>query len=176
MLYPKGKVPKIARDYLQAYFDYASKVSDGSLELARDSLNIMTPASTTQTSLHSGKDGFMQSVAQFIEGFGLKPLAVIENDAFGLDLVIEDPQHKRFGIGIECDAHCHPILETARAREIWRPKVLSKVIPHVHRVTSHGWYHRREEEMERLKLAIERALATTLKKTSSKYHLGGEKP
>ena len=82
----KRQCPKIARDYLQAYFDYASKISDGSLELARNSLNIMTPASTAQTSSRSEKDGFMRSVAQFIEGFGLKPLAVVENDAFGLDL------------------------------------------------------------------------------------------
>ena len=76
--------------------------------------------------------------------------------------MIEDPEKKRFGIGIECDAHCHPVLETARAREVWRPKVLRMEIPHVHRVTSYAWYHRRKEEMERLKQVLEEALGVML--------------
>ena len=53
-------------------------------------------------------------------------------------------------------------LETARAREVWRPKVLRMEIPHVHRVTSYAWYHRRKEEMERLKQVLEEALGIML--------------
>ena len=34
----KRQGPKNSRDYLQAYFDYASKISDGSLETARRAL------------------------------------------------------------------------------------------------------------------------------------------
>ena len=37
----KNQGPKNPRDYLQAYFDYASKISDGSLETARRSLDSM---------------------------------------------------------------------------------------------------------------------------------------
>ena len=37
----KRQGPKNSRDYLQAYFDYASKISDGSLETARRSLDSM---------------------------------------------------------------------------------------------------------------------------------------
>ena len=159
----KNQGPKNSRDFLQAYFDYASKLSDGSLEAARKSLESMASEnSSSQGSSNFDKDGFTRSVAAFIKSLGLKPSAIKENDAFGLDFVIEDPEKKRFGIGIECDAHCHPVLETARAREVWRPKVLRMEIPHVHRVTSYAWYHRRKEEMERLKQVLEEALGVIL--------------
>jgi hypothetical protein len=155
--------PKNSKDYLQAYFDYASKLSDGSLEAARKSLDRMASEnSSTQEISNADKDGFTRSVAAFIKSLGLNPFAIKENDAFGLDFVIEDPEKNRFGIGIECDAHCHPVLETARAREVWRPKVLRMGIPHVHRVTSYAWYHRRNEEMERLKKMLEEALRVML--------------
>ncbi|KTD47814.1 AAA domain-containing protein [Legionella quateirensis] len=165
----KRQEPKISRDYLQAYFDYASKISDGSLESANNSLNRMSSeVINSQTSFNSDKDGFVRSVATFIQNLGLKPLAIRENDAFGLDFVIEDPRNKRFGIGIECDAHCHSILATARAREVWRPKVLRMGIPYVHRISSYAWYHYREEEMERLKQILEKAIGIVFRKTNVK--------
>lgn len=160
--------PKSPRDYLQAYFDYASKISDGSLDAARTSLSRMASATPiSQISSNFDKDGFIRSVAAFIKSLGLTPSAIKEDDAFGLDFVIENPDKKQFGIGIECDAHCHPLLKTARAREVWRPKVLQMEIPHVHRVTSYAWYHRRIEEMERLKQVIEDALCIKLKSKSN---------
>ena len=121
----KSQDPKKSRDYLQAYFDYASKRSDGSLESAQKCLYRMASKNpSSQESSNFDKDGFIRSVATFIKSLGLKPSAIKENDAFGLDFVLEDPEKKHFGIGIECDAHCHPILETARAREVWRSIVL----------------------------------------------------
>lgn len=170
----KRQEPKNSRDYLQIYFDYASKISEGSLETARRSLDSMaSDKHTAQTSSHFDKDGFIRSVAAFIRSLGLNPSAIKENDAFGLDFVIEDTEKKRFGIGIECDTHCHPILETARAREVWRPKVLRMEIPHVHRVTSYAWYHRRKEERDRLKQVLEEALGVVLTETPIQVSSGG---
>jgi len=155
----KGREPRNSRDYLQAYFDYASSISDGALEAASSSLNrLISGVKSSQESSCGSKDGFLKSVANFIKSLGLNPLAIKENDAFGLDFVIEDPKNKRFGIGIECDAHCHEILKVARAREVWRPKVLNMGIPYVHRVPSYAWYHNRNEEVERLKEALKIAL------------------
>jgi primosomal replication protein N'' len=124
----------------------------------------MTSLSCTNDAAHSvHKDGFVRSVGDFISSLGLNPSSRTQSDAFGLDFVLEDPRHKRFGIGIECDAYNHPILDSAYAREIWRPKLLSLGIPQIYRVTSYGWYHQRNEEMERLKKALEQALGITLK-------------
>ncbi len=167
----KKQRPKNPRDYLQAYFDYAFKVSEGSLDLARKSLNRMASENPIISSSF-GKDEFVRSVATFIRSLDLKILFNKENDIFDLDLIIEDPQKKHFVIGIECDAPCHPILKTARIREIWRPKVLSKAIPHVHRITSYAWFHQRKTEMERLKRLLEDNLGIILTEKFSK--LGSE--
>lgn len=163
----KGSEPKNSRDYLQAYFDYASNASDGFLEAADKSLHrLVSGNSVTQSESSFGKDGFLISVEKFIKSLGFNPVSIKEGDAFGLDFAIEDAENKCFGIGIECDAHCHEILKAARAREVWRPKVLNKGIPYVHRVQSYDWYHRRVEEEGRLKEAIEIALGVTLERGS----------
>lgn len=165
----KRQAPKCPRDYLQAYLDYASKLSNGSIEDAHISLKRITSESSSITSsIGIKRDGFIISVESFIKSLGLVPLAIKEHDAFGLDFVIEDLQEKRFGIGIECDAHCHPILETARAREIWRPKVLRLGIPHVYRISSYSWYHHRNEEMQNLKRVLEKALKVNLTENAKK--------
>ena len=153
------RAPKIPRDYLQAYFYYATQLSEGALAQARLSLDRMAYGTiSAQQSSNYDKDGFIRSVQLFINSLGIDPLVVNENDAFGLDFVIEDKKEKRFAIGIECDAHCHPILSTARAREIWRPSVLKMGIPYVHRVSCYAWYHHRNEERAYLKKVLEQAL------------------
>ncbi|MCW8444196.1 AAA domain-containing protein [Fluoribacter gormanii] len=166
----KRQPPQIPRDYIQAYFHYASKISDGFIAEAYNFLGAIN-TNTTQTGhdFSFDKDGFINSVAKFIKGLGLNPLSIKENDAFGLDLVIEDLNKKRFAIGIECDAHCHSILANARAREIWRPKVLNMEIPYIHRVTSFGWYHKRKIEMQNLIQVLEVALDIELKHNFSTH-------
>ena len=76
---------------------------------------------------------------------------------------VRDERTGVFGIGIECDAPRHELLRRARAREIWRPAVLARAIPMVHRVASYGWYHRPEQERMRLRAAIQTALSGGLK-------------
>lgn len=166
----KRQAPQIPRDYIQAYFHYASKISDGFISEAYNFLGTIN-LNTTQPGhdFSFDKDGFINSVAKFIKGLGLNPLSIKENDAFGLDLVIEDLKKKRFAIGIECDAHCHSILANARAREIWRPKVLNMEIPYIHRVTSFGWYHKRQIEMQNLIQVLEVALDIELKHNFSTH-------
>ena len=52
----------------------------------------------------------------------------------------------------------HPLLKNARAREVWRPQVLKRSLPALHRVTSQGWYHDGEQERRFLLNAIKMAL------------------
>jgi hypothetical protein len=80
-------------------------------------------------------------------------------DAFGLDLALEHPETGLFAMGIECDAPQHPFLTKARYREIWRPALLKRAVPHLHRVTSRGWYQQSTQERQRLQKAIEAALS-----------------
>ncbi|MEO1600413.1 MAG: AAA domain-containing protein [Pseudomonadota bacterium] len=154
--------PSRPRDYLQAYLHYAALVSDGRLEEQRDMLRVFRK-SRQQTDDRAGggrRDGFIDAIGREIEALGYHADRADDGTAFGVDFAIRHPDHGLYGIGIECDAPCNPILATARAREIWRPQVLKMAVPHVHRVHSRDWYQDRADERRRLATAIETALAS----------------
>ncbi len=146
------------RDYLQAYFEYARAISAGELDTARALLGRLSPEQRRQTVGNGDLDGFQASVAEEIRRIGWTPAEAGDEGAFGLDFAIEDPRTGLYGIGIECDAPRHPLLAAGRAREMWRPMVLGRSIPMLHRVSSHRWFHEPERERLRLRDAIERAM------------------
>jgi primosomal replication protein N'' len=153
-----GRAPSRPRDFLQAYLDYALKIATGELDMARAASERLGPQHRSRS--RSGyEDGFSASVRSFIRELGHVPVQANDGDAFGLDFAIRNSRTGLFGIGIECDAPRHELLHHARAREIWRPAVLSRAIPKVHRVDSHAWYHRPVEERKRLRIELENALS-----------------
>ena len=155
-----GRAPNKPRDYLQAYLDYAARMSSGDLEAARRSAARLSPRSPSRRhdAPHANGDGFVAAVEAHLRDLGYEPMPAAEGDAFGLDFAVEDPRTGLFGIGIECDAPRHGLLQRARAREIWRPNVLRRAILVVHRVSSYGWYHRPEDERRQLGAALRVAL------------------
>lgn len=152
--------PASPRDFLQAYMEYAKTVSGGDIEGSRALLERFKLAREDRQSSGNGaaQDGFSRDVAEFIQGLGYPIHSASDQDAFGLDFAIADPDTKLFAIGIECDAHRHDLLERARAREIWRPTVLRRAVPKLHRVSSAGWYHDPEKEKDRLRATIHSVL------------------
>jgi hypothetical protein len=153
------KRPSVPRDYLQAYLEYARMVSDGDADSRRALLGrLATERNVKLNGRSQERDGFTEAVETFLRGCGWKPALAHDGGAFGLDFAIEHPRTGLYAIGIECDAPRHRILETARAREVWRPRVLRQAVPNVHRVSSWGWVHTGEAERTRLQTAVERAL------------------
>ncbi len=148
--------PATPRDFLQGYLEYARCVSNAEFDSAKSLLKRMMVRRDGRTDARSQvvQDGFSQSVADYIESFGWQLVKASDDDAFGLDFAIEDPKTGLFAIGIECDAPRHELLASARAREVWRPSVLKRAVPKIHRVSSHAWYHSPEEERRRLSDAI----------------------
>jgi primosomal replication protein N'' len=152
--------PARPRDYLQAYLEYARTVSDGAPDSGRALLGRLGPERAFERSTGGNeRDGFSDAVEEFLCGQGWEPADANDGGAFGLDFAIENPRTGLYAIGIECDAPRHRILETARAREVWRPKVLRHALPHVHRVSSYGWLHGGDAERARLRSAVEKALS-----------------
>ncbi|MBY8823220.1 AAA domain-containing protein [Sphingomonas colocasiae] len=147
------------RDFLQAWFEYARCISEGELDAAEALLTRLTPEQrrTVRRDDRLG-DGLEAAVAGEIRRLGWEPAPVNDEGAFGLDFAIEDPRTGLYGIGIECDAPRHGLLETARAREMWRPGVLKRSIPVIHRVSSHRWFHDPEHEKARLRAVIAKAM------------------
>ncbi len=153
--------PSIPRDYLQGYLEYARAMSDGEFESGRTLLGRLTVGRADLRSRDTAEnDGFTSAVAAYLTKMGVKAQGANDGSAFGVDFAVEDPATGLFGIGIECDAPRHRILKSARARELWRPAVLRRSIPHIHRVSSQGWYHAGEEERRRLRAAVQAALGT----------------
>jgi hypothetical protein len=151
--------PRVPRDYLQGYLEYARTVSDGSLESGNILLDrLMTEKRSEQDGGNHEDDGFTKSVEEFLKTQGWNPAKARDGGAFSLDFAITDPRTDRYAIGVECDAPRHRLLQKARAREVWRPKVLGRAVPHVHRVSSYAWIHSGEVERQRLKAAVDNAL------------------
>lgn len=154
-----GRQARGPRDYLQAYLHYAEQISSGALDVARSAAQKLSsgPANATKSRVHIA-DGFTRSVEEYVRSLGFEPIVANDGDAFGLDFAVENPRTGLFAIGIECDAPRHSLLRQARAREIWRPSVLKSAIGCVHRVSSHAWFHRPNDERTRLATAIRTAL------------------
>ncbi len=151
--------PSIPRDYLQGYLEYARAMSAGEFETGRGLLGrLVTERSGAQRHEDDARDGFAVSVAEYLDELDVEASSVSDGSAFGLDFAVEDPITGLYALAVECDAPRHHILANARAREIWRPSVLSRSIPHIHRLSCHGWYHSRDEEKHRLRKAVEAAL------------------
>ena len=153
--------PARPRDFLQAYMQYACAVSDGAAESGRALLGrLVTERATERDDRRPERDGFSDAVEEFLRSQGWQPADANDGGAFGLDFAIENPRTGLYAIGIECDAPRHRILETARAREVWRPSVLRHAVPSVHRVSSHAWMHAGDAERARLKAAVTEALSS----------------
>jgi primosomal replication protein N'' len=154
--------PSTPRDFLQGYMEYARSLSAGEFDTSDALLARMTVRRDGRTGSLRGKvdDGFGLSVASYVNSLGRILTSSTEDDAFGLDFAIEDPATGLFAIGIECDAPRHELLTNARAREVWRPSVLGRAVPWIHRVSSHAWYHDPVAERERLRAAIASVMST----------------
>jgi primosomal replication protein N'' len=155
--------PSTPRDFLQGYMEYARSLSAGEFDTSGALLQRMTVRRDGRTGALRGKvdDGFGRSVAGYVHSLGWQLTSSTEDDAFGLDFAIEDPSTGLFAIGIECDAPRHALLAKARAREVWRPGVLRRAVPLIHRVSSHAWYHEPELERARLRDAIAAVMTAT---------------
>ena len=155
-----GARPSQPRDYLQLYLAYADAVSKGEHEHAAKLLVQLgrRGGERTRARTEVAGDAFVHSVAAAIKDLGWSPVHAGDDSAFGIDLAVPHPEHGGFGIGIECDAAEHPLLGRAYAREVWRPGVMRRSLPAIHRISSRNWYHRRSDEIGRLRKAVEAAM------------------
>ncbi|WP_440120851.1 protein kinase domain-containing protein [Tenacibaculum sp. Ill] len=155
-----GRSPSKPRDYIQGYLKYTETHFDNQIEVANQSLKRLSSRKTKESKALKN-DGFKNTVKNYIHSLGYETVENNDNNVFYLDLAIEDKKTGRFVIGVECDVPHNPLLKNARHREIWRPLILKKSIPHIHRTTSYKWLQDTENEKLRLKHAIENALNIT---------------
>ena len=158
-LFYTQRKPETPRDYLQGYLKFAEFLHQGDFIQASDLLRkVQTIPSEIDKKLDK-KDGFKRIVENHISDLGYSVEYQNDGSAFAIDFAIRHPKTGLYGIGIECDAPQHQLLNHARDREIWRNEMLTKSLYKVHRVSSYGWYHARHDEQDALREAIEQALA-----------------
>lgn len=152
-----NRMPNKPRDFIQAYLEYASKISVGEIRYAKQKISKI--AKSVSSSIEQEVvDGFTQSVEAYLVSLGYTPTRGHNEDAFSVDLTIVDPRTGLYGLGIECDAPINSLLHNARARDIWRPKVLEKSIPVIHRINCYNWYKDNTSEKQKLKEIVLKAV------------------
>ncbi|MBC3380388.1 DUF4011 domain-containing protein [Serratia fonticola] len=169
--------PDIPRDFLQGYLEYARCLSTGEFAQGQALLMRMNRTESANRAPSEQRDGFVQSVVEYIRSQGWQIAESPQEGAFYFDCIIEDPLTGRYLLGIECDMPRHALLQRARARELWRPSVLRRVTASRHRISIRQWYHQGAEERLRLTLAITQAMGmepppvATLEQTVSEESL-----
>lgn len=155
-----GAPPSQPRDYLQLYLAYADAVSRSEHDHATKLLGQLGRRRGERARARSEPEGdaLVKSVAAAIKELGWTPVYAGDGSAFGIDLAIPHPERGGFGIGIECDAVEHPLLRRPYAREVWRPGVMRRSLPAIHRISSRNWYHDRAAEIARLRNTVEAAM------------------
>jgi len=147
--------PERPRDFLQLYMHYINLVSEGQLVVARSLVEGMTQAK--QSRRNGALSPFASIVGEFLGRQGVRTVSIQDGSAFAVDFAVEDKTTGRFCLGIECDAPLHPLLKTARARELWRPRSLREAMPMLHRVSMQGWLKDSAGEQDQLLKAIYKA-------------------
>jgi hypothetical protein len=156
--------PTKARDYLGAYMRYAEHVHDGELDAATELLASFngTKPNKLPPARENDSDALVQTIRDVLESKGHKTVLLPSEDAFSVDVAVVHPKTKLYSLGVELDGPRHHVLNSARARDLWRPKVLERSGMQVHRVYSAAWAsntaHERQRLLEAAKKAEERGI------------------
>lgn len=133
---------------LKHYLDYAERglvVLDAVPTINRDA---------------ASESAFEDEVARVIENLGYRVDKQVGCSGYRIDLAIVDPAHPgRYALGIECDGASYHSAATARERDRLREQVLTNLGWKLYRIWSTDWFRTRPREIDRLKTAINDAIA-----------------
>ncbi|GAA4957690.1 DUF4011 domain-containing protein [Actinoplanes utahensis] len=131
---------------LAGYLDYATR--------GETALGLEDPRPEAQTP-------FEDSVRDTIRSWGYRVRTRVGTGAFRIDLAVRRSPRRNapFALGIECDGTTYDSAPAARDRDRLREQVLQSLGWRLHRIWGTAWYLDREREEQRLRDAIEAALA-----------------
>jgi len=134
---------------LRAYLDFAR----------RGIATLGTQASVTGLMPDSP---FEESVIRAIQSWGYLVEPQVGAAGFRIDIGVRHPSKPgSFAIGVECDGYQYHSAPAARDRDRLRDQVLSGLGWTLHRIWGTSWYRDRTQEEDRLRTAIEAAVAGT---------------
>lgn len=129
------------------YLDYAA---NGASALALDD----------RASQGDVESPFEESVVDWLRSQGYLVSTQVGTSGYRIDMAVRHPEHaSRFVLGIECDGARYHSSQTARDRDRLREQVLVGLGWNLHRIWGTAWYRHRTDEQQRLRNAIEDAIA-----------------
>jgi len=133
---------------------YVKAVSNQDADGQRQSLHIAGRlAATAGTSPSAGKEDslFEAEVRDALTALGYTMEAQIGESGFKIDLaVVNSNPELGYILGIECDGKAYHSEWSARARDVWRQRILEKRGWKIHRVWSTNWWLDRDFEIKKL--------------------------
>lgn len=157
-----ARPPVRARDYLQIYMQYAELGSSGDLDEAMKLLQLFGPPDPrADLPQQDEPDELIQQALMALRAEGFDASILPREDAFSVDIAVSDPGQARYVFGVEFDSPRHKLLARARAREIWRPKLMTRSGLRLHRISSAEWVRNPDAERVRLVEAAREVLEGT---------------
>jgi very-short-patch-repair endonuclease len=105
---------------------------------------------------------FESAVARALEQRGYEVHCQVGTSGFVIDLAVVDSDRPgRYLLGIECDGESYHRSRSARDRDRLRDKVLLDRGWRIHRIWSTDWFHRPEEQLQKIIAAIDEARSAT---------------
>ena len=99
-----------------------------------------------------------EDVAQVIDELGYPVDHQVGSEGFRIDLGVRHPKRpSQYILAVECDGATYHSALWARERDRLRQQVLEDQGWRFHRIWSTDWFYRREAEVERLRMALDRA-------------------
>jgi very-short-patch-repair endonuclease len=142
------------RDYLHVYMQYVKAVSNRDVDGQRQSLDAAGRlAATAGTSPSAGKEDslFEAEVRDALTSLGYATEAQVGESGFKIDLAVVHPNPELgYILGIECDGKAYHSEWSARARDVWRQRILEKRGWKIHRIWSTNWWHDRDSEIRKV--------------------------
>jgi hypothetical protein len=143
-----GSIPNESIRQLRNYLDYAAR---GMVALALDD------------GTGSGGDPespFEESVIAVIRSWGYDVTPQVGTAGYRIDMGVRHPSYPgAYALGVECDGYQYHSSRVARDRDRLREQVLRDKGWKLHRIWGTAWYRDRRGEEDRLRSAIERAVA-----------------
>lgn len=145
-----GDIPPSSNENVEALRSY--------LDFARRGISTLgTQASVTGLMPDSP---FEESVIRAIQSWGYIVEPQVGAAGFRIDIGVRHPAKPgSFALGVECDGYQYHSAPAARDRDRLRDQVLSGLGWTLHRIWGTGWYRDRTQEEDRLRAAIEAAVA-----------------
>jgi very-short-patch-repair endonuclease len=103
---------------------------------------------------------FEQDVAEVLRGWGYDVVPQVGVAGYRIDVAVRHPHHPGvFALGIECDGAMYHSTRAARDRDRLREEVMSNLGWSIHRIWATDWHCDRGGALERLRHAVEVAIA-----------------